>query len=185
MRSTRRSAASIEEPPRTDILRPYRQNGAVRPRMEQSAPDLYDRFIVLSYIASCRTYFGAKATSLLTCDPGIQNEFPRPRPTFSQMLCNGALSGKRHAVFGRGLSRTAPGERLDSLCSFIPGSTTETAAATGDYTSSDAYEIVFPAKSIVRANADLSFHPKIGRYQTKSAGSCLVVIISQKKRKVY
>lgn len=153
--------------------------------MEQSAPDLYDRFIVLSYIASCRTYFGAKAASLLTCDPGIQNEFPRPRPTFSQMLCNGALSGKRHAVFGRGLSRTAPGERLDSLCSFIPGSTTETAAATGDYTSSDAYEIVFPAKSIVRAKADFSF---LLRYNDDEAGTGAFRLIPadfRVKRKVY
>ena len=35
---------------------------------------------------------------------------------------NGALSGKRYPVFGRGLSRTAPGEWLENLCSFILGS---------------------------------------------------------------
>ena len=35
---------------------------------------------------------------------------------------------------------------LSSLCSFTSGSAPETAAAAGDYTSSDAYELVFPAK---------------------------------------
>ena len=65
------------------------------------------------YIALLPKSFGVKTASLLTCDPGFQHEFPRPRPTFSQMHCNGALSGKRYPVFGRGLSRTAPGERLE------------------------------------------------------------------------
>ena len=74
------------------------------------------------YIALLPKSFGVKTASLLTCDPGFQHEFPRPRPTFSQMHCNGALSGKRYPVFGRGLSRTAPGEWLENLCSFIPGS---------------------------------------------------------------
>lgn len=55
---------------------------------------------------------------------------------------------------------------LSSLCSFTSGSAPETAAAAGDYTSSDAYELVFPAKSIAR-KADFSFRPKIGRYQAK------------------
>ena len=39
---------------------------------------------------------------------------------------------------------------VSSLCSFTSGAAPETAAAAGDYTSSDAYELVFPAKSIAR-----------------------------------
>ena len=63
---------------------------------------------------------------------------------------NGALSGKRCPVFDRSLSRTAPGEWLENLCSFTPGSV-PLRPATGDYTFSDAYVIVNSAKSSTRS----------------------------------
>ena len=54
--------------------------------LEQAAPVLYDRFIVLSIqLHPCRKNYGVKTAILLTCDPGdrIFYDLPRPRPTFS------------------------------------------------------------------------------------------------------
>jgi len=118
------------------------------------------------YIALLPKSFGVKTASLLTCDPGFQHEFPRPRPTFSQMHCNGALSGKRYPVFGRGLSRTAPGEWLENLCSFIPGSVPNFGPRPGITRLQMRMNLCFRRKAS-RAKADFSFRPKIGRYQAK------------------
>ena len=64
-----------------------------------------------------------KTAILLTCD---LEKFLKNRSASAAYLLmvahNGALSGKRMSVFGRSLSRTAPGEWLENLCSFIPGS---------------------------------------------------------------
>ena len=48
--------------------------------------------------------------------------FPRPRPTFSWSPTMAPFRANSIAVFGRSLSRTAPGEWLENLCSFVPGS---------------------------------------------------------------
>ena len=48
--------------------------------------------------------------------------FPRPRPTFSWSPTMAPFRANSIAVFGRSLSRTAPGEWLENLCSFIPSS---------------------------------------------------------------
>ena len=57
---------------------------------------------------------------------------------------------------------------LSSLCSFTSGSAPETAAAAGYYTSSDAYELVFPAKSIARKSR-LFFSPENRQVSGKKA----------------
>ena len=121
--------------------------------MEQAAPVLYDRFIVLSIqLHPCRKFFGVKTAILLTCDPGdrIFYDLPRPRPTFSWSPTMAPFRANSIAVFGRSLSRTAPGEWLENLCSFTPGSV-PLRPATGDYTFSDAYVIVNSAKSSTRS----------------------------------
>lgn len=48
--------------------------------------------------------------------------FLRPRLTFSWSPTMAPFRANSIAVFGRSLSRTAPGEWLENLCSFIPGS---------------------------------------------------------------
>ena len=48
--------------------------------------------------------------------------FLRPRPTFSWSPTMAPFRANSIAVFGRSLSRTAPGEWLENLCSFILGS---------------------------------------------------------------
>lgn len=120
------------------------------------------------YIALLPKSFGVKTASLLTCDPGFQHEFPRPRPTFSQMHCNAPFraNGIPFSVAASRAQLRASG--LSSLCSFTSGSAPETAAAAGDYTSSDAYELVFPAKSIARKSR-LFFSPENRQVSGKKA----------------
>ena len=77
---------------------------------------------------------------------GFFHDLPRPRPTFSWSPTMAPFRANGTAVFGRGLSRTAPGEWLENLCSFTPGSVPRR-PATGDYTFSDAYAVVNSAKS--------------------------------------
>ena len=48
--------------------------------------------------------------------------FLRPRPTFSWSPTMAPFRANSIAIFGRSLSRTAPGEWLENLCSFILGS---------------------------------------------------------------
>ena len=97
------------------------------------------------------SYFDVKTAILLTCD---LEKFLKNRSASAAYLLmvahNGALSGKRMSVFGRSLSRTAPGEWFENLCSFTPGSV-PLRPATGDYTFSDAYVIVNSAKSSTRS----------------------------------
>ena len=90
-----------------------------------------------------------KTASILTCDLEMLHFRVRGLP--SHGLPQWRPFGQTAlAVFGRGLSRTAPGEWLENLCSFTPGSV-PLRPATGDYTFSDAYVIVNSAKSSTRS----------------------------------
>ena len=126
-RSASFRAASIKIPPIVQFPawahRAHNAKMALPALFEQSAPVLYDRFIVLSLQCILAEKFSFQREDGEYSDLRSGNvAFPRPRPTFSWSPTMAPFRANSIAVFGRSLSRTAPGEWLENLCSFIPGS---------------------------------------------------------------
>ena len=126
-RSASCRAASITIPPIVQVPawahRAHNAEMALPALFEQSAPLLYDRFIVLSLQCILAEKFSFQREDGEYSDLRSGNvAFPRPRPTFSWSPTMAPFRANSIAVFSRSLSRTAPGEWLENLCSFIPGS---------------------------------------------------------------
>ena len=109
-----------------------------------------------------------KTAILLTCD---LEKFLKNRSASAAYLLmvahNGALSGKRMSVFGRSLSRTAPGEWLENLCSFIPGSVPIFGPRPGITRLLDAYKVVKSGETELQTKADFSVRLGCVEYQAK------------------